>query len=104
MSSKGSSIPSWQRATSLPGAEVQKPEASTPPAEGHSDAEAPNSEPEDLKEQALRFLEDPSIKNASPERKMAFLESKGMRREDVEALVGKIEEEVIQPPYFEIFD
>jgi hypothetical protein len=90
MSPKTSS-PSWQRATSLPGAEEQKPETSSPPSEESSDAEASNNEPEDLKEQARKFLEDPSIKDASPERKSAFLESKGMKKEDVESLVGKTE-------------
>jgi hypothetical protein len=83
-----SSIPSWQRATSLPGAEDLKPEAAAPPAEDSSDAGAADLEPEDLKEQARKFLDDPSIKDASPERKIAFLEAKGLKREDVESLVG----------------
>jgi hypothetical protein len=86
-----SSIPSWQRATSLPGAEDLTPEAATPPPADSSDAAASDVGPEDLKEQARKFLEDPSIKDASPERKIAFLEAKGLKREDVESLVGKDE-------------
>jgi hypothetical protein len=92
-----SSIPSWQRATSLPGAEEPKNETSPPLSETSSDAAPSAVEPENLEEKARKFLEDPSIKEASPERKIAFLESKGLKREDVESLVGKDEAgEVLQ--------
>jgi hypothetical protein len=96
-----SSIPAWQRATSLPGAEEQKPETSPPPSESTTDAAPQDAEPETLKEKARKFLEDPSIKDASSERKIAFLESKGLKREDVESLVGPDEaNEVLQQRFF----
>ncbi|KAF2460322.1 peroxisomal membrane anchor protein conserved region-domain-containing protein [Lineolata rhizophorae] len=41
-----------------------------------------------LLEQAARFLEDPSIKDAPRERKVAFLESKGIEAEDIAKLLG----------------
>ncbi|KAH9875008.1 hypothetical protein J1614_004496 [Plenodomus biglobosus] len=42
----------------------------------------------DLLEQAQRFLEDPAIRGAPREKKAAFLESKGVRPEHVESLLG----------------
>jgi hypothetical protein len=42
-----------------------------------------------LLEQASRFLQDPSIRDAPRGRKVTFLESKGVRSEEVEELLGK---------------
>lgn len=39
-------------------------------------------------EQARRFLEEDEVKNASAERKMAFLKTKGLRRSDIQELLG----------------
>ena len=98
-------IPAWQRATSLPGAEDVT--ASPPPQDEETKAaaaaadekettheparsEASNSKDDidGLKEQASRFLSDPAIKDASREKKAAFLESKGLKREEVDLLLS----------------
>lgn len=108
-----SSIPAWQRSTSVPGAEnFTKPEEPASPAQSETAAEAPvehsieivdedeasapeaELEPKTLREQAAKFLQDPSIREADRERKVAFLESKGVQRVDIEALLGKDTEQV----------
>jgi hypothetical protein len=104
-----SSIPAWQQSTSVPGAEeFTKPEEPAKPAQNETSAdnkeqhpieivdeeEAPATEPETLREQAAKFLQDASIRDANRERKVAFLESKGVKRDDIEALLGKDIEQV----------
>jgi hypothetical protein len=92
-------IPEWQRAsTDSPAAapkheevEAQQPvEAPTPTEEDieTDDSQEQLLESTDLLEQASRFLEDPSIRDAPRERKVAFLESKGVKHEEVESLLG----------------
>ncbi|KIW06373.1 uncharacterized protein PV09_02829 [Verruconis gallopava] len=97
-SDKAAAIPAWQRATSLPGAEDVKaaPEPQPKgadekePTHETSRSEASNSEDDmnALREQARKFLSDPSIKDASRERKVAFLESKGLKKEEIELLLS----------------
>lgn len=109
-----SSIPAWQRSTSVPGAEeFTKPEEPANPAQEETSAKAPeehpieivdeeetpSTHPKTLREQAAKFLQDPSIQDADRERKIAFLESKGVRRDDIEALLGKDPEEVAVQVY-----
>jgi hypothetical protein len=96
-------IPSWQRASAeepaktLPQPEQQpeqpkQPETSTSPI-----AEAPtpteddldNSESASLLEQAKRFLDDDAIRDAPREKKVAFLESKGVSAEDIGTLLSE---------------
>jgi hypothetical protein len=108
-----SSIPAWQRSTSVPGAEdFIKPEEPASPAQSETAAEAPvehpieivdddeasspepELKPKTLREQAAKFLQDPSIREADRARKVAFLESKGVQRVDIEALLGKDTEHV----------
>lgn len=90
-------IPPWQRATSLPGAEEPKKEATTPPPESSvSDVENSKSEEVDVKEQAAKFLQDPSITDAPHEKKIAFLESKGVKREDIDTLLGSNDPKAIE--------
>jgi hypothetical protein len=72
-------------------AETQEPvEAPIPTEEDmeRGDGEQQASEGMDLLEQASRFLEDETIRDAPRERKVAFLESKGVQSEDIEALLG----------------
>ncbi|KAI9848991.1 MAG: hypothetical protein M1837_005882 [Sclerophora amabilis] len=69
------SIPQWQR-KSLPDA------AST--SEKDDSGEGTRAE---LISQASKFLDDDDIRNASSERKKAFLESKGLRSEEIEGLL-----------------
>jgi len=108
--SKTPKIPEWQRATTestapLPSPTVNAPEskveqlvqAPTPTEDDLSSTEGEESTEEtadergkeslDLLGQARRFLEDPVIRDAPRERKIAFLESKGVRSEDFEALL-----------------
>ncbi|KAF2093252.1 hypothetical protein NA57DRAFT_48745 [Rhizodiscina lignyota] len=80
------SIPSWQRVhTPKPSDADQSPKEETPPPPESTveEKEGPESEV-DLSEQATRFLEDPSIKDAPRERKVAFLESKGVGKDEIE--------------------
>lgn len=105
-----SSIPAWQR----PDAVLSPGDSSTPdevaaPAQDQTSAKAPDEHPieivdeeepastesrESLREQAVKFLQDPNIQDAGRERKIAFLESKGVKRDDIEALLGKDPDEV----------
>lgn len=104
-----SSIPAWQRSDSIPGAEEStKPEETAQPAQEETSAKAPeehpieivddeetsSTEPKTLREQAAKFLQDPIVRDADRERKIAFLESKGVKLDDIEALLGKDSEEV----------
>ncbi|KAH7090544.1 hypothetical protein FB567DRAFT_438450 [Paraphoma chrysanthemicola] len=102
-------IPSWQRAS------ADKPSTSTEanvaiaPTPTEDDVEqserststtavAPTPTEDDLEErdstslldQARRFLEDPSIRDAPQEKKTAFLEAKGVHARDIEALLGEV--------------
>jgi hypothetical protein len=96
-------IPSWQRASAeepaktLPETEQQpeqpkEPETSTSPI---ADAPTPTeddlegSESVSLLEQAKRFLDDDAIRDAPREKKVAFLESKGVSAEDIGTLLGE---------------
>jgi hypothetical protein len=99
-------IPSWQRAapesplTTLTEAAqeseqhsepTEQPELSTSPV-----ADAPTPTEDDLEEpetttlldQAQRFLDDATIRDAPREKKAAFLESKGVSAGDIETLLG----------------
>ncbi|EXJ82638.1 hypothetical protein A1O3_06451 [Capronia epimyces CBS 606.96] len=83
---KEPSIPEWQ----LPRPPRQE-ESSTPPNDQPSLSQdtsqfSPTTELP-LLEQARRFLEDDSIRNASRERKVAFLQKKGLRAVDIETLL-----------------
>lgn len=104
-------IPAWQRATtdsttSSSSPTVDKPasteeqfvQAPTPTEDDLPDtngeelteeaAEKGEDQGSDLLEQAQRFLEDPVIRDAPRQRKAAFLESKGVTPENIEALLG----------------
>ncbi|CAE7025637.1 hypothetical protein P3342_005627 [Pyrenophora teres f. teres] len=104
------SIPAWQRASADNAASSSPPEQEDASAQQQS-VEAPtpteddvesedggvqlseSSESGDLLEQASRFLDDPAIRDAPREKKVAFLESKGVSAGDIETLLGdKMEE------------
>ena len=46
-----------------------------------------------LLDQASRFLEDPNIRDAPREKKVVFLQAKGVSPEDIETLLGKAVQE-----------
>lgn len=92
------SIPSWQRAQATPSqspqdqepASEQQPESSPAPGAEEStreDGQEVDLQDTPLSEQAAKFLEDPAIRDAPREKKVAFLESKGVKTEDIEALL-----------------
>jgi hypothetical protein len=96
------SIPSWQRVsaespiTTTPETEQQlepaeqREQSTSPIAEAPVPTESDLDEPEnvDLLEQAKRFLDDSTIRDAPREKKVAFLESKGVSAADIETLLG----------------
>jgi hypothetical protein len=99
-------IPSWQRASASssssaapPSTPSQRETSSEEPTETNSEsgAEPPKeqalqeqgAEGGTLLEQASRFLDDPAIRDAPRERKVTFLESKGVRSEEIEELLGR---------------
>ncbi|KAH2912600.1 hypothetical protein KXV75_003139 [Aspergillus fumigatus] len=77
---KSPSIPQWQQ----PAAATTNTGNSTSTPSPSSD-ETPRSE---LIEQAKKFLQDDSIRDAPIDRKIAFLESKGLRSEEIDSLLA----------------
>ena len=82
-SKKNPSIPAWQQrqnnATS---------DQTTSNPSPNSDDQSTASERSTLLEQASKFLEDESIRDASTDRKISFLESKGLRNDEIQTLLG----------------
>ncbi|KIV98051.1 hypothetical protein PV10_01742 [Exophiala mesophila] len=95
-SRRGASIPAWQQnyqpnkdpspSTAQPATE-ERPATATTPATSTTASEPEASSDLSLLEQAKRFLEDESIKNASREKKVAFLETKGVSSDTINALL-----------------
>lgn len=95
-------IPSWQRTspdttTASPAESESQPipgepseRGSIPVAEAPTPTEDDIEEPENtgLLEQASRFLDDATIRDAPREKKVAFLESKGVDSHNIKALLG----------------
>ncbi|KAH8811562.1 SPX domain-containing protein [Xylogone sp. PMI_703] len=84
---KPSGIPSWQ---------IKATESSNPAAQ--EDPEPASRE--DVVAQARKFLEEDEVKDASPEKKAAFLETKGLQKDEIQALLGEEEKapEIAAPP------
>ncbi|GAE00222.1 peroxisomal membrane anchor protein, putative [Paecilomyces variotii No. 5] len=79
---KKRAIPEWQKQTAEP---ASKESATTPePSKEQSEA-GPRTV---LLEQASKFLEDESIRDAPTDRKVSFLESKGLRQDEIDKLLG----------------
>ncbi|KAF1940675.1 hypothetical protein EJ02DRAFT_512980 [Clathrospora elynae] len=104
------SIPSWQRASSdtpvSPSLSSPEPEEQQSPAvqaPTPTEVDIASDESDDglpassqLLEQAQRFLEDPAIRDAPREKKVAFLESKGVRAGDIKTLLGEKVDKAMQ--------
>ncbi|CEL00620.1 hypothetical protein ASPCAL00218 [Aspergillus calidoustus] len=72
------SIPLWQQQTSA-----------APPASDDKDKDVDKDTARStLLEQASKFLQDESIRDASTDRKIAFLESKGLTSPEIDSLLG----------------
>ena len=83
--SKPLSIPSWQQ----PNNTAAESSASAPPSQSSDDnTTTPTTPRPALLEQATKFLEDESIRDASTDRKVAFLETKGLRKDEIDSLLG----------------
>ena len=78
---KSPSIPEWQKAF----AQSSSPPSTETSADAQDDGAASKTQ---LLDQAKRFLEDESIRDASRERKVAFLEQKGLQGDDIQTLLG----------------
>jgi hypothetical protein len=74
---KKTGVPSWQRAP------AQKPIRE----EDKSQVDSRTS-PATKLEQAKKFLEDDEVKDAPTDKKIAFLESKGVENKDIQELLG----------------
>ncbi|KAJ5755528.1 hypothetical protein N7533_005071 [Penicillium manginii] len=87
-SSKSPSIPSWQRQSGAAPADQSSSSSSSPsPSPSSDDAPAPTNR-EDLLTQAAKFLEDESIRDSPTDRKVTFLESKGLNSDEIDQLLG----------------
>ena len=82
--SKPLSIPSWQQ----PNNTAAESSASAPSWQSSDDNTTPTTPRPTLLEQATKFLEDESIRDASTDRKAAFLETKGLRKDEIDSLLG----------------
>jgi hypothetical protein len=102
-------IPSWQRtqptplSTTADGSPQEHPK-SQPEAPQTLDTKAEESISEDaasgsssLVEQATRFLQDPAIRDATREKKAAFLQSKGVAAEEIDKLLSTPTVEDVPP-------
>ena len=107
-------IPSWQRAQAQPSAPVPTEADADADVETDTDPDAPSSDPQPLQpapdtahdetapapapettpdeqsllDQASRFLDDPAIRDAPREKKIEFLQSKGVDEDHVERLLA----------------
>ncbi|KAJ6160047.1 peroxin Pex14/17-Penicillium chrysogenum [Penicillium chrysogenum] len=79
--SKSSSIPSWQRPN-------KTAEESPSPTSDDAPATTASTSRQALLDQASKFLEDESIRDAPTERKVSFLESKGLSSDDIQQVLG----------------
>ncbi|KAJ5595960.1 hypothetical protein N7450_002418 [Penicillium hetheringtonii] len=85
-SPKPPSIPSWQRQSDNQPTDQSSP-SPTSPSPSSDDAPA-STHRQDLLTQAARFLEDDSIRDSPTDRKVSFLESKGLNSDEIDSLLG----------------
>ncbi|KAL9622343.1 MAG: hypothetical protein Q9160_003354 [Pyrenula sp. 1 TL-2023] len=82
---KTASIPAWQRASTENEPPVPSANDGTKSSGEESAAQQPR---EALLKQARQFLEDPSISQASTEKKTSFLETKGLQQDEIQELLS----------------
>ncbi|RAH59575.1 peroxisomal membrane anchor protein [Aspergillus piperis CBS 112811] len=78
---KPSSIPSWQQPNNASNPNTDNSESTSSPTSDDTSRSA-------LIEQAAKFLEDESIRDAPTDRKVTFLQSKGFREDEINTLLG----------------
>ncbi|KIW14050.1 hypothetical protein PV08_06831 [Exophiala spinifera] len=80
---KGPSIPAWQQKSAT---DAQQPSGSNQETDDSTSSSTSSDLP--VVEQARKFLEDDSIRDAPRERKVAFLEQKGLTSDQIEQLLS----------------
>ncbi|PKY06049.1 hypothetical protein P168DRAFT_326336 [Aspergillus campestris IBT 28561] len=88
--SKKAAIPSWQQSQNQPPKENQQETQQDTPSEStpSTDTQTPDQPRSTLLEQASKFLEDESIRDAPTDKKISFLESKGLKGPEIDSLLG----------------
>ncbi|KAJ5467067.1 hypothetical protein N7475_004819 [Penicillium sp. IBT 31633x] len=86
-SSKPASIPAWQRPNKTAD-ESPSPSSSPSPTSDDAPATTPSTSRQVLLDQASKFLEDESIRDAPTDRKISFLESKGLDSKEIQQVLG----------------
>lgn len=94
---KKDGVPSWQLKAKVEPAEKKKDEPNT--------KDQPTEEPSraTVIEQAKKFLEEDEVRNASTDKKIAFLETKGLRSEEIEVLLGIVRNMEASSPAIEVY-
>ncbi|EEH23053.1 hypothetical protein PABG_05264 [Paracoccidioides brasiliensis Pb03] len=82
---KGPVIPSWQLPAPDKTASGITTSTTAPTADGNK---TETSSRNTLIEEALRFLKDESIRDAPTDKKISFLETKGLRNDEIQKLLG----------------
>lgn len=84
---KANTIPSWQRAEIIEAEKQGESVNHLPESRSH-----PKGSEHDLSKQALKFLDHDEIREASTERKIEFLEKKGLASDEIRRLlIGSLE-------------
>ncbi|KAJ5105800.1 hypothetical protein NUU61_003147 [Penicillium alfredii] len=86
-STKPPSISSWQRPGNAPDSGPSSSSSPSPSSDAAPAIASASTRP-DLLDQASRFLEDESIRYAPTDRKISFLESKGLNSVEIQQLLG----------------
>ncbi|KAJ5773024.1 hypothetical protein N7457_007920 [Penicillium paradoxum] len=86
-SPKSASIPAWQKPNKTAD-ESPSPSPSSSSASEDAPATTPSTPRKALLDQASKFLEDESIRDAPTERKVSFLESKGLSSDEVQQVLA----------------
>jgi hypothetical protein len=86
-SQKKPGVPSWQLSSKdTTPAEADTDAESEAGAKAETQRESPSRE--SVIEQAKRFLQEDEVRNASTDKKISFLESKGLTSEEIQTLLG----------------
>lgn len=86
-SNSKASIPAWQQRNSSASDSSKSDTPAPSQSQSSDDSSATTPSQSTLLEQATKFLQDESIRDASKEQKIAFLESKGLQRNHIESLL-----------------
>ncbi|KAF2668316.1 hypothetical protein BT63DRAFT_425639 [Microthyrium microscopicum] len=99
MAKDDASIPAWQRASASPsqaapedgkGQTLKEAEESDMPEFDFKDSDGMSVPP--TREEAAKFLQHPGTEKAGAEEKIRFLEVKGVKQDDIEALIPEAQE------------